>query len=152
MSKPTGKPAVNHRQDAGATQGCRPADFWEAIRHYKPVDFMCNCGECHKPTVAPSVVRALDDVREAVGLPLPVQKGARCQAANGRSKGAPNSPHVPNGDGLAWAVDVMCNGADLRAKVLDAARAQGFNWIGLGRNWVHLEIRADKEPRLWVVR
>lgn len=124
--------------------GTTPRD-WAEIRHFKPTDFSCKCERCRGSGVVPismDLVKRLDRICEAIGLPVTVQFGVRCQAAQNRRKGGPSwSPHVPHGDdGVGTAADILCPDKKYRYKIIAAAILAGIDAIGIGPNFVHLEI------------
>jgi len=130
---------------------------WAGIRHFKPVDFQCQCGNCAGKDIPISmaVVKKLDAIQEATAVPIQIILGCRCQAAQDRKNGGKSiSAHLPHGDeGEATAVDIICDTVQDRAKLLHAAFIQGFTFIGIGFNFLHLEIGpTTTKPRVWLYR
>lgn len=93
-----------------------PADWWKDIRYFTRAEFRCPCGKCGGFPVEPqeAIVRAVDDLRAALGVPIIIVppdghsggSGVRCQAYNDSLFGSvPNSRHV-NGK----AVDFIARG------------------------------------------
>lgn len=91
-------------------------DWWKDIRHFTRAEFRCPCGKCGGFPVEPqeAIVRATDDLREALGVPVIVVppdghsggSGVRCQTYNDSLPGSvPNSRHV-----LGKAVDFIAHG------------------------------------------
>ena len=90
--------------------------WWKEIRHFTRAEFRCPCGKCGGFPVEPqeAIVRATDDLREALGVPVIVVppdghsggSGVRCQTYNDSLPGSvPNSRHV-----LGKAVDFIAHG------------------------------------------
>lgn len=91
-------------------------DWWKEIRYFTREEFRCPCGQCGGFPVEPqeAIVRATDDLREALGVPVIVVppdghsggSGVRCQTYNDSLSGSvPNSRHV-----LGKAVDFIARG------------------------------------------
>lgn len=91
-------------------------DWWKEIRYFAREEFRCPCGQCGGFPVEPqeAIVRATDDLREALGVPVIVVppdghsggSGVRCQTYNDSLSGSvPNSRHV-----LGKAVDFIARG------------------------------------------
>lgn len=91
-------------------------DWWKEIRYFAREEFRCPCGQCGGFPVEPqeAIVRATDDLREALGVPVTVVppdghsggSGVRCQTYNDSLSGSvPNSRHV-----LGKAVDFIARG------------------------------------------
>ena len=78
---------------------------------------------------------ALEVLREKVGRALIINSGHRCAQWNAAVGGAPRSMHK------MLAVDISLIAHDRHA-LLSAARALGFNGIGMARTFLHLDRRA----------
>lgn len=108
----------------------------------------CSC--CGEQGLKHELMTKLDDLREAVGVPLHVTSGFRCAEFNAQvsSTGAAG-PHT---SGLA--VDIQCSGKKAHA-VLQEALALGFTGIGVKQKgshssrFIHLDLLEDG-PRPWV--
>lgn len=92
------------------------ADWWKDIRYFRRDEFRCPCGKCGGFPVEPqeAIVRAVDDLRAALGVPIIIVppdghsggSGVRCQAYNDSLFGSvPNSRHVKG-----KAVDFIARG------------------------------------------
>ena len=92
------------------------ADWWKDIRYFRREEFRCPCGRCGGFPVEPreAIVRAVDDLRAALGVPVIIVppdghsggSGVRCQAYNDSLPGSvPNSRHVKG-----KAVDFIARG------------------------------------------
>ena len=102
--------------------------------HFSDREMDCNCG-CQK-TVSPELLVRLEALRRMLDQPLPVTSGARCEAHNREVGGFPKSWHL---QGLA--VDIACNGSQLRAEIIRLAVLLDFNGIGVAKNFIHLDLR-----------
>lgn len=90
--------------------------WWKDIRYFRRDEFRCPCGRCGGFPVEPqeAIVRAVDDLRAALGVPIIIVppdghsggSGVRCQAYNDSLFGSvPNSRHVKG-----KAVDFIARG------------------------------------------
>lgn len=86
-------------------EGGKTGTFWDDIRYFTRNEFRCPCGKCGGFPAEPEerLVRAVDEMRKALGVPVIVVppdghsggSGVRCQAYNDSLRGsAPNSRHV----------------------------------------------------------
>lgn len=141
--------------------GNKKADLspWESIRYFKPRDFGCKCeGMCEHPiTINMDLVRKLDTIQEAIGLPIKINSGSRCARYNAQVvHGSPVSPHVPDAEGVSYAVDIHCPNGNYAHKLIGAAFQQGIQHIGIGTGatrgqyYVHLDISPrPEECKFW---
>lgn len=118
---------------------------WDAVRwpHFTPAELSCKCGKrfCGGEYVHdPEFLDALEKLREAMAGPIVINSGHRCAEHNRREGGAKNSQH------LVLAADVRIDPHD-RHKLRAEAEALGFNGIGLGLTFLHIDRRA--RPAVW---
>jgi len=99
---------------------------------------LCTCGhpDCDKRSVNQSTLDMLQSVRDTFG-PMVVTSGGRC----------PNHPdevhrETPADHQKGQGVDVKANGFT-RGNIVNAGLQEGFNAIGVAKNFVHLGYRAD---------
>lgn len=132
---PTIKPKTSEISDVQPKK-----EGWDAIRHFKPVDFVCKCeGLCdHRPRISLDLVGKLDLMQAAVGLPITILAGTRCKAFNFKCRGTSASALVPDQNGVSHGVDLAIQDDSLRYKILAAAIAVGIKRIVLRRESVHL--------------
>ena len=80
------------------------------------------------------------------GEELIITSGYRCEEWNRKVGGSPTSSHLK---GLA--VDIGIDRSRLRYRVIEAAIRLGFHRIGIGKDFVHLDIDRQKDARvIWV--
>ena len=111
--------------------------------HFKEVEF-CKVG-CHKSDMQPATLRRLERLREIVNEPLILSSAYRTPYHE-QLKGRPtNGAHT-----LGCAVDLVCDNNLLRYKIVAAAVQVGFNRIGIGKNFIHLDdSNVHNSPRIW---
>ncbi len=124
---------------------------WERVKHFTPREFTCTCdGLCDHPVaISPDVVAALDRIRDELGVPLSVVSGTRCERYNRKVGGSPRSAHIPK-NGISHAVDIRCQDAQLRHRLISAALAV-FPRIGIAKDFIHLDDDPElPQPLIWV--
>lgn len=117
------------------------------MKHFTPQEFRCPCGECARGyrDMQVRLLALLDQARAHAGIPFTVTSSIRCEAWNELVGGVDSSAHL-----RGWAVDIAANTGDKRWRILDAARAVGFDRIGVARTFVHLDCDPTKAARvLW---
>lgn len=77
----------------------------------------------------------LDKVREEAGIPLVLLSAFRTIEYEKKHGRKGTSAHT-----LGLAVDILCNSSQNRYKIVRAALACGITRIGIGKNYVHLDI------------
>jgi len=103
--------------------------------------FACKC--CGKNWIDARVVELARRIEERIGQRLKITSGYRCEAHNKAVGGSETSSHL---GGLA--VDVACDTSRLRWQILNAVIREEINRIGIGRNFVHLDIDRAKDARV----
>lgn len=96
------------------------------------------------------VVEALDNARDIAGFPFIVTSGFRTIAHNRKllGQGAPastRSSHL-----IGWAVDLHVPSSRKRFIMVEALLDAGFNRIGIGEDFIHVDMDPNKPPNvLW---
>ena len=117
---------------------------WKKVKYFKKYEFVCPC--CKREEMSEELVFKLDLLRELVGKPLIVTSGFRCEKYNKKIGGAENSAHL-----RGWAVDIYCKSNILRFKILKYALLLGFQRIGIGKDFIHLDIDLSlPHPQIWL--
>jgi len=102
------------------------------MRHFTLDEFKCPC--CYRKNMDPGTLVAFDMVRDRAKVPMVVNSGFRCSAHNARLDGNPNSAHL-----RGLAADFHVPTSTIRYRILEAALTIGFNRIGIGDNFIHLD-------------
>jgi len=105
-------------------------------KNFRLQEFVCKCG-CGKVILNLPGIKALQKIRDALGAPLNIASGYRCDSYNKRIGGSTNSNH-PKGK----AYDVKCSSKSVYQIAKEAYKA-GFTGIGISDNkpnsyYVHL--------------
>ena len=104
--------------------------------------FECKCG-CRGNQIDPRVVVMHQALEEECMVALQVNSGWRCQKHNKAVGGLPTSSHLK---GLA--ADINCPSSGQRYHILRAAMHQGVTRIGIGKDFVHVDIERTKDQRV----
>jgi len=127
-------------------------------------EFACKCG-CGVDAVDPILVMQLERMRASAGVPLSIRSGCRCQNHNREEGGKDDSAHlsipppVPSpaaGGGVGGgepcqAVDLVAGAGAERFRLLGAAYEAGFVRMGIGRDFLHVDVDPDKPQRvIWL--
>ena len=106
-------------------------------RYFQALEFKCKCGraECSAPRVSDALLERLDRVRMRVGYALYVNSGVRCAFWNEHEGGEKNSEHM-----IGTGADIRAESGREKYVLVQAALAEGFRRIGIGRTFVHLGV------------
>lgn len=100
---------------------------------------------CKMSDMNDRLLMMLDYMRRLYGLPITITSAYRTSAANKAAGGAKNSAHL-----RGLAVDVACLSI-YRFDMVKAALLAGFPRIGIGSNFLHLDIDLTlTHPRMWL--
>ncbi len=140
------KPSSPRKQAKGSSAGSIPdrKREWDAITYFTAREFTCKCeGFCdHPDVVSMELVQKLDRIRKAVGVPLKINSGTRCERHNRKTGGASTSAHLPKND-VSYAADVACPNGSIRYVLIREALRE-FNRIGIAKDFIHV----DNDPSL----
>jgi uncharacterized protein YcbK (DUF882 family) len=88
----------------------------------------------------------LDRARDFAGVPFVINSGYRSKSHNLAVGGLKNSAHL---DG--FAADIRCNASRERMYIVGALLEAGFNRIGIGNGFIHVDNDPTKpEDCIWV--
>lgn len=107
---------------------------FDNIKHFKSFEFDSSDSPGSGLMMNQEFVERLDKMRDSMGMPLSVVSGFRTPAHNNAVGGEPNSAHL-----RGLAVDFAAIGSSSRAAIVIAAVRAGFNRIGIGTSFVHLD-------------
>lgn len=113
--------------------------------YFSFAEFMCKCG-CGLCNMSPEFIHRLDRARRLAGVPFHISSGFRCARHNEKVGGVSESSHVKG-----HAADIVVFDAPSRLKILRALLDAGFDRIGIGKAFVHVDDDPAKEPDvMWV--
>jgi uncharacterized protein YcbK (DUF882 family) len=110
-------------------------------KDFSKSEFVCKCG-CGAFCLKDEMLQKVQQLRDAVKLPLIVTSGTRCNAHNREVGGVDTSDHL---DGIA--VDLRCS--DM--KLLLRAALKMFPRVGIGpkRSFIHVDINKKLPAWYW---
>jgi zinc D-Ala-D-Ala carboxypeptidase len=109
---------------------------WTMIKHFKSAEFDSPDMPGSGTVMDFGFVKALDTLREACGFPFVIHSGFRTVAHNAQLSGAVgDSAHLKG-----MAADIGAATSAMRFKLVQAALAAGFKRIGIGKDFVHLDL------------
>ena len=112
------------------------------MNYFDDKEFLCKCGrlECDALTVvSPILLSQLNILRNLYGRPLTINSGLRCEFWNDKEGGVKDSEHLA-GD----AADIPCSNGKDRYELVRKAFEAGFERIGVGKTFVHLDVSPSK--------
>jgi zinc D-Ala-D-Ala carboxypeptidase len=114
-------------------------DTRQLTANFSISEVACRCGlNCDAAEMQESVMFLLQRLRDLYNKPMRISSARRCRSWNKEVGGSKNSKHL---HGLA--VDILVfNDAD-RYELVRLAMSLGFNGIGVGKNFVHLDARSS---------
>ena len=118
------------------------------LKYFKRSEFDCPCEKGSGENMDAAFLQKLDKCRELAGIPFKINSGFRCKEYNEGllAKGYKASKTSPHLKGLA--ADIATPTSSQRWKVLESAIKIGFNRIGIGKNFIHLDIDTEKSQEV----
>ncbi len=114
------------------------------LNNFKRSDFACSC--CGKEKMKDNTLLKLQAARTIADVPFIISSGYRCNKHNVEVGGKSSSSHLGG-----YAVDMVVDGSRARFKILDALRLSGFNRIGVGKNFIHIDNDPEKSGNvIWL--
>ena len=93
----------------------------------------------------PKVLLMLEETRKRLGKALHINSGFRSEKHNKKVGGKKSSSHL-----TGWAVDIHCTTSLDRFEMLKCLIKVGFNRIGIGNTFIHVDIDPEKvENVIW---
>lgn len=115
-------------------------------------EFSCHCG-CGYNVIDQRVINMAQTIREALGVPVRVNSGCRCEKRNAASGGVKGSFHV-----LGKAADLSCSlGAVKMFETVKKLKAEGklpdleYCILYRRKNFIHIDC-GRKRNSFWEVR
>lgn len=99
---------------------------------------------CKKSDMSVKLLEMLNRVREFVGFPLVLTSAFRSPASEKSCGRSGSSAHTKG-----MAVDIYCIDGVSRLAIVQAAFAIGFRRIGIGPDFIHLDIDSTKSKAMW---
>lgn len=109
--------------------------------NFSRAEFACKCG-CGLDNISPDQVKALQELRDNLGVAIHILSGCRCLAHNAAVGGVPNSQHLPDENGVCHASDITCRYIPPTQLKGEALKVSAFDngGIGLYPGFVHVDV------------
>lgn len=124
-----------------------PRNSTEQIsKHFKAHEFDCPCG-CHDTQLDSDLLEKADALRDRCGIPLQITSGYRCEKYQEelKLKGYETAKGISQHQ-IGRAFD--CKAQGLTGLELEAyARSVGFMAVGVGKAFIHCDLRDARERR-----
>jgi uncharacterized protein YcbK (DUF882 family) len=102
-------------------------------KHFSKDEFECPC--CGKCNMDEDFISKLETIRVTLGRAIYINSGFRCRKHNQKIGGSRNSPHL-----IGKASDLLIANSRERCFIIKYAMDIGITRIGIGRNFLHLDI------------
>lgn len=110
------------------------SNTWADIKYFKPQEFASPDAPDSGYFMNLDFVRKLDQLREAMKMPLSIHSGYRTPEHNATVGGVDSSAHEA---GHAADIGALSSGA--KFAIVEAAMRLGFRRIGIGSTFVHID-------------
>ena len=87
----------------------------------------------------PKVLEMLEEARKRFGQPIHINSGFRSIKHNKKVGRKKSSSHL-----TGWAVDIHCNSSRDRFELMKCLMKVGFNRIGVGNTFIHVDSGGEK--------
>ena len=111
------------------------------MKHFNMSEFACPC--CGENETDILFVLGLDRAREAACTPFVINSGYRCEEHNRHVGGSETSSHL-----RGEACDIDAKTAHQKFLILRALFELGFTRIGVGEDFIHVDVDTEKPDRL----
>ena len=117
------------------------------IQYFTPAEFACGCGcELGYDDMNDGFLTRLDDARHFAGVPFVIASSIRYDEYNARVGGVADSAHCKG-----MAVDIEATNSRTRHRIITGLLQAGFNRIGIGLTYVHVDADQTKPSGvMWV--
>lgn len=115
-------------------------------------EFDCHCQDCKVTIIHPDLIIKLQKMRDEIGTKLSITSGYRCPnyQAQLRLRGYETAKGVSQHT-KGMAAD-LTNGVANGAELESYAREASFKAVGVGKNWIHVDLRDDLVRRWFYSR
>jgi len=114
------------------------------MNYFKDGEF--KCAHCGRLIISEVLRSKLNQAREIYGSPMPIVSGYRCEEYNAQVGGVQSSSHTKG-----EAADIACMFGRDRLAMMKALLDVGFNRIGVGETFLHVDVSKDlPQDVMWV--
>ncbi len=104
-------------------------------RYFKDSQFNCKCG-CGLNNMDMQFLYKIAYIRNTLNFPFVITSGSRCQKHNNIIKGSIKSAHLSG-----QAVDIQVVNSKKRFLLINQLLKLGFNRIGIGKDFIHVDCK-----------
>ena len=96
-----------------------------------------------------TIIEMLDDVRGKFGNPIVINSGYRTEKHNSKVGGKPKTKTSKGSSHMyGLAVDIKCDHSSDRYQLIFLLQETGFQRIGVGNTFIHVDIDFDKSQEV----
>ena len=111
---------------------------WKKIKFFNESEFKCNhCGKCEMDE---EFMLTLDSARDDARVPFKINSGYRCDEHDKAEGGKGNH-------NTGKAADIAVASSRQRYLILSALIEMGFQRIGIGQNFIHVDSCTDEDGK-----
>jgi len=110
----------------------------EKYTFFSDEEIACKCG-CGTMVITPLHFFRMNLLRTYLKKPIEITSWCRCDKHNLEVGGKPDSSHL-----IFVASDISCSTSMYRNKIIYFAGMIGFNGIGIGKTFIHLDSNISK--------
>jgi len=105
------------------------------MQYFTPEEFECKCGcGLGMRKMSSDLLMMLYVMRHLAGIPFTINSAIRCKNYNMSNGWSKTSSHLGG-----YAVDIRCKISRNRFIMINAAIRVGFNRIGIGEDFIHID-------------
>lgn len=110
------------------------------MAYFELKEFECKCkdkyceGKLPQMRMNPTLIQALNRIRQELGKPIRVNSGFRCTDHNAAVGGVPHSTHR-----TGYAADIVCDDMDKLKELIEAEKE--IKGIGIAKTFIHVDVR-----------
>ena len=113
-------------------------------RYFTVQEFVCPC--CNDQAMSRIFIARLDQARGLAGVPFVLTSAWRCYQHNLDVGGKETSSHL-----FGRAVDIAATTSRSRFLIVKALLDVGFTRIGIGKDFIHVDMDDTKDPEvIWL--
>jgi len=113
-------------------------------RYFTVQEFVCPC--CNDQAMSRIFIARLDQARGLAGVPFVLTSAWRCYQHNLDVGGKETSSHL-----FGLAVDIAVTNSRDRYKIVNALLNVGFTRIGIGKDFIHVDMDNTKDAEvIWL--
>lgn len=124
----------------------------QRTKNFSDREFECSCcGQLNISATWIKFIEKLQEARDQAQVPFTINSGARCAKHNQAVGGKRDSSHLITEFNLA--ADIKTQNSHVRHRILRSVYAVGFDRVGIGQNFIHVDMDYSKAQGVtWVYK